>query len=288
MLADLHESPDGAVLNGVAAICAAVVWPAIVTLVLVLFRRQVAELMEAAVTVASGATRFKIWQIEFDRDVQQAVSQSATAALSAPVAGARAQPELSQEATTIPGTEVAAATHVRSLLDTAPNTTLRKEMEAQIRARMLGLAQEYETTRSSMPAGDERTRAMNGVVAKMRTLALAADFLVDELTGAAQSPGRRLAAICILQMKPSMSSVPWLVERMHAELPFVFFHAAVALLNTVRRFGTSDKSTLAAAVDKALAQVQSFGEAADVNTVRALVLASSVLQDSPGLQPSPR
>jgi hypothetical protein len=279
MLLDAQNSRDTAgVLGGVAAICSALVWPAVVTLVLVLFRKQVAELLEAAVTVASGATRFKIWQIEFDRNVQQEVAQSANAALSAPVAGVRAQPEVSQEATIIPGAEVAAATRVRSLLDAAPSSTLRKEMEAQIRARMLAFAQEYETTRSSMPSGDERTRAMNGVVAKMRTLALAADFLLDELMSASQSPGRRLAAICILQMKPSMSAVPWLVDRMRAERPFVFFHASVALLNAVRRFGASDKAALGTAIDKTLAQVQSFGEAADVHTVRSLVLARSELQ----------
>ena len=121
---------------------------------------------------------------------------------------------------------------------------------------------------------------MNGVVAKMRTLALAADFLLDELMNAAGSPGRRLAAICILQLKPEMRTVPWLAERMRVEQPFVFFHASVALLNAVRRFGAGERNMLEGALHTALTQVQGFGEHADANTIRALTLALSEL-DAP-------
>ena len=265
-------------LSGIAAICSAVAWPVLIGFVLLLFRRQAIDLLQAAVGVATGATRFRIWQIEFDRDVNQQVAQSESAALREPPVTASAVAAETKTAANIPSGEVAAAARVRSLLDAAPNTTMRKEMEGAVRARMLGFAQEYETTRSAMPAGPNRTRAMNGVVAKMRTMALAADFLLDELMAAAGSPGRRLAAICILQMKPELRTVPWLADRMRLEQPFVFFHAAVALLNAVRRFGASDRAVLAPALDRARSQVQSFGENADANTVRTLTLASSELE----------
>lgn len=285
----LSERPPEAagVLTGVAAICSAVVWPLLIGLILWWFREPAAELLKAAVGVAEGATRFKIWQIEFDRDVQQQVSQSEAAALGTPVAAHaltaldRAGPgDAAPSAETIPIGEVAAAARVRSLLDAAPNSTLRRSMEDTIKARMLNFAQEYETVRSSMHSGAERTRAMNGIVAKMRTLAFAADLFLDELMQASTSPGRRLAAICILQMKPEMRMVPWLVERMRAEQPFVFFHASVALLNAVRRFGHPEAATLGAALKSALAQVQSFGPHADANTVRSLTLALSELETS--------
>ena len=267
----------GGILTGVAAICSAVVWPLLIGTILWWFREPAAELLKAAVGVAEGATRFKIWQIEFDKDVQQKIAQSESAALGAsPVAAAHTAAAETRLAATIPGGEVAAATGVRSLLDAAPNSTLRKAAEAAIKTRMLGFAQEYETTRASMHAGPERTRAMNAVVAKMRTLALAADLFLDEFMNSASSPGRRLAAICILQMKPEMRAVPWLVDRMRLEQPFVFFHASVALLNTVRRFGPAP--TLADALRTALAQVQSFGENADANTIRSLTLAQSELE----------
>jgi hypothetical protein len=312
------------ILTGIAAICSALVWPVLIGLVLFGFREPAKELLHAAVGVAEGANRFKIWQIEFDRDVQQQVAQSEAAALGAPVlgsaaAGAAAGAALAAVAGVVAGQgvagqrvagqaaagqaaagqagveqrtaveiatgavasgEVAAASRVRALLDAAPTETLRKAEEAAIKARVLGFAQEYEAVRAGMPAGDDRTRVMNGVVAKMRTLALAADLFLDELMNAPASPGRRLAAICILQMKPEMRTVSWLVERMRIEQPFVFFHASVALLNAVRRFGAAEKPTLQPALHAALAQVQSFGENADINTVRSLTLALSELETS--------
>jgi hypothetical protein len=279
-----HAANAAGVLTGIAAICSAIVWPVLIGLILWWFREPAKELLQAAVGVAEGATRFKIWQIEFDRDVQQAVSQSESAALGAPVlppaAASRIAAPSAEAAETISTTQVAAATRVRSLLDAAPNSTLRESAEAAIKARMLGFAQEYETTRASMHSGPDRTRAMNGVVAKMRTLALAADFLLDDFMNAAASPGRRLAAICILQLKPEMRTVPWLVDRMRLEQPFVFFHASVALLNAVRRFGAAERKTLDTALQTARTQIQNFGEHADANTIRSLTLALSEL-DAP-------
>jgi hypothetical protein len=74
--------------------------------------------------------------------------------------------------------------------------------------------------------------------------------------------------------------VSWLVERMHAEQPFVFFHAAIALLNAVRRFGSGEQAALTTAQDSAVKQVQGYGEQADANTLRVLSLAQSELSVS--------
>ncbi len=281
-----HAGQAAGVLQGIAAICTAVVWPVLIGLVLWGFREPAKELLQAAVGVAEGATRFKIWQIEFDRDVQQQIARSESAALVSAEAPAAAR-SLSADpaagataAAAISSTEVSAAAGVRSLLDAAPNSTLRKAAEDTIKARMVGFAQEYETTRASMHSGPERTRAMNAIVAKMRTLALAADLFLDEWMGADSSPGRRLAAICILQLKPEMRALPWLVDRMRVEQPFVFFHASVALLNTARRVGQGSRETVSKALRDALGQVQSFGEKADTNTVRLLTLALSELEGS--------
>ena len=285
------ETPAPGILQGIAAICTAVVWPVLIGLILWWFREPAKELLQAAVGVAEGATRFKIWQIEFDRDVQQQIARSESAALSTPppaaapaleqatVAGATDTTVAVRTAATISSTEVSAATGVRSLLEAAPTSTLRKAGEEAIKTRMTGFAQEYETTRASMHAGPERTRAMNAIVAKMRTLALAADLFLDEFM-AADSPGRRLAAICILQLKPEMRALPWLTARMRQEQPFVFFHAAVALLNAVRRFSLTDQAALSESLRSALSQVQGFGPKADANTVRLLTLALSELEST--------
>lgn len=276
----VHTTDIGSLLAGIAAICSAIIWPAVIVMILWMFRAQAIDLLKAAVGIAEGANRFRIWQIEFDRDVQQQVAQSVSSAAGTPIVPHTATVAQTEAAANIPGSQVAAASGVRSLLDAAPNSTLRKSAEAAIKSRMLGFAQEYEVTRASMSPGDDRTRAMNAIVAKMRSLGLAAGLFLDELMAAAGSPGQRLAAICILQLKPEMRAVPWLVERMRVEQPFVFFHASVALLNAVRRFGAAEKPALSRAIASARASVQSYGENADANTVRTLTLAQSELETS--------
>jgi hypothetical protein len=260
-------------LTGIAAILSATVWPLLVAVVLYWFRRPIENLVATAVGIAATSSKVKIWQIEFDRDVQQQLESTAHEALS------RA-PSVSEQqiGSPIPQEEVQAAARVRSLVDEAPPGSIRREIQESIRQRMLGFAKEYESTRAAMRAGPERTRAMNAVAAKMRTLALAADPFLEELAGDHDSPGRRLAAICILQLAPNLDWVPWLADRMGTEQPFVFFHASVALLSAVRKYGPLQQQALRAAVERALAQVNSFGDHCDKNTVRSLTLALSELE----------
>jgi hypothetical protein len=262
-------------LMGIAAILSAIAWPILVAVVLYWFRRPIENLVATAVGIAASSSKVKIWQIEFDRDVQQQLEATAQEALSR-------QPSVSEHqiGSPIPAAEVQAAARVRSLIDEAPPGSIRREIQESIRQRMLGFAKEYESTRAAMHAGPDRTRAMNAIAAKMRTLALAADPFLDELAHDPDSSGRRLAAICILQLVPGIEWVPWLADRMAVEQPFVFFHASVALLSAVRKYGSQQKEPLRAAITRALAQVKSFGENCDINTVRSLTLALSELETS--------
>lgn len=97
-----------------------------------------------------------------------------------------------------------------------------------IRSQVYELAREYERVRASMTPGDDRTRRMEVVTTKMRTLGLAGLPLLHELAHS-DSPGVRLAAIAILQVAPKEEYAEWLTERLNNEQPFVGFHAAVAL-----------------------------------------------------------
>jgi hypothetical protein len=262
-------------LNGIAAILSAIAWPTLVAVVLYWFRRPIGSLVTTAVGIAASSSKVKIWQIEFDRDLQQQLDETSHEALSR-------LPSVTEQqiGTPISHSEVQAATRVRSLVDEAPPGSVRSDIQESIRQRMLGFAKEYESTRAAMHSGPERTRAMNAIAAKMRTLALAADPFLDELARDNDSPGRRLAAICILQLVPHADWVPWLADRMSAEQPFVFFHASVALLSAVRKYGAQQHDLLKAAINRALAQVQSFGDNCDKNTVRSLALALSELETS--------
>ena len=72
-------------------------------------------------------------------------------------------------------------------------------------------AAEYERIRSIMPGGPERTRRIQAVVAKLRTLAVAARPLLAELS-ASRSVGERLAAVVMLQVRPEIDWISWLGE----------------------------------------------------------------------------
>ncbi len=265
------------VLTGVAAILGAIAWPVLVGVVLYCFREPARELFTAIVAIAASSGKVRIWQIEFDRSVQAQLDESESSAREQQTSYTIPEQQLGA---TIPAREVQAANRVRSLLDKAPADSIRAEVLDSIHNRMLGFAQEYESTRASMPSSPERTKAMNAVAAKMRTLALAADPFLPEFHADPSSPGKRLAAVCILQLAPEMQYVPWLVERMGVEHPFIFFHASVALLRTVRGFGAQHQQELREAIEKALATVNGFGEQRDANTVRTLTLALSELESA--------
>jgi hypothetical protein len=128
----------------------------------------------------------------------------------------------------------------------------RETVEALgLRQQIAALAQEYEHIRATTDAGDTRTRKMEGIASRMRSLALAAHTLVPELTASA-SPGQRLAAATMLQAVPKPEFLTWLAQRLGIEKPFVAYHAALALLSSVRalRLTHADKLRAALALAK--------------------------------------
>jgi hypothetical protein len=136
-----------------------------------------------------------------------------------------------------------------------------------VQQQINALAREYEAVRGSMPPGDERTRKMEVVVTKMRTLAIVGQPLLPQLMKSS-SPGQRLAAIAILQVRPDPAYLEWLEGRLGQERPFVGYHAAVALLTAVRTLDKSYRSRLAEAIRKAKEAVAPEGQDTDrMNTL---------------------
>ncbi|MBK1657446.1 hypothetical protein [Paracraurococcus ruber] len=187
-------------LRAIAALVAALAWPATAALALCLFRPQIGRLIDRV-------SRVKLPGIEAEAEVRQQIEQSAEEARTRPI----------REPT---HAELARAQRVDDLARSVPAGFLRQEVER--------LAAEYERVRGSMPGGAARTRAMEVVVAKMRTIGRAAWPLRNELVQSA-SPGRRLHAIAILQVEPDYDLLEWLAERPAVETPFVTYHAMVAL-----------------------------------------------------------
>src|SRR5215210_798061 len=147
-----------------------------------------------------------------------------------------------------------------------------------VRAQVFQLAQEYEQIRATMPKGDTRTRRMEVVITKMRTLALAAYPLLQELTNSG-SPGERLTAVAILQVRPNPDYLDWLARRLAEEKPFIGYHAGVALLVAVRNLDTSDYGTkLQQAIQKAR---ESVAWKKDTDRYRVLSDAEKELREQP-------
>jgi uncharacterized protein (DUF1810 family) len=150
---------------------------------------------------------------------------------------------------------------------------------------MAEFAREYDATRANLKPGPHRTSAMNAILAKMRTLALAAKPLLREFANDASSPGSRLAAIAILQLAPRLDYLSWLVDRMKFEQPFLLFHASLALHSAVHAFGPADAAKLKDAVEEALRIVKSFtGGPPDRNTIDTLEQALAELAKDRGAE----
>jgi hypothetical protein len=122
---------------------------------------------------------------------------------------------------------------------------------------------------------------MNAVVARMRTLAIAAKPFLQEFSSNRTSPGTRLCAIVILQISPDRRYIEWLGQRFQEETPFLFYQTSVALLQAVRDIGTQNRDQLSRVLDSAIGVIESFREGApDRNTLNVLKAAKSTLENT--------
>lgn len=147
----------------------------------------------------------------------------------------------------------------RLLFDGAAAPPQRVEaMSARVTAADLSTARsqvqresaEYQRIRSTMPPGDRRTRRMEVVASRLRTLAQSVYPLLPELVASNQA-GDRLAAVTTLQAIPTIGYVNWLAERVCVEKPFIGYHAALALLEAVRALPPEDLDQVARALERA-------------------------------------
>jgi hypothetical protein len=127
-----------------------------------------------------------------------------------------------------------------------------------VRAQILNLANRYEEIRRTMPGGDDRTREMELLASRLRSLALPAYPLLDEFTRS-ESSGQRLAAVSILEAIPTPAYLPWLSERIVVERRFIVYHALIALLNATRNLGASNRAELQEAVHRARQNLDRMG-----------------------------
>jgi hypothetical protein len=204
-------------LNATAALLQAIAWPFVLLLALLVYRRPIAKLLENMKSVKLG---------NFAAEVQNAVTREAASLIGADPA---------EEAKEVTPEQIEAADRVRRLAARDGFSAAREEM--------LALARKYELLRATMPEGKSRTRTLDALVLQMRTLGLACQPFLPEFANS-NSPGERLAAIALLQVKPDPAYCDWLARRLKEEEPFIVYHAAVALLAAVRHADQSQRRSL--------------------------------------------
>jgi hypothetical protein len=237
-MAESWFTPTGA--TAIAALINAIAWPALALLVIIRFSPQLAVLLRRVTKFELFGVKAEV-QTELDESAQEAAAKSGLS--KAPSPG-----------------EVRRAEKVEQILAPRDLELVREQVDA--------LAAEYETIRASMPGGDPRTRRMEVVVSKMRTIGRAAFPLRYDLFQST-SPGRRLQAIASLQILPDYEHLDWLADRIRYEKPFIAYHALIALNTAARSENAREHlNELQAALSKA--QQNSKGLPADSDRMQML------------------
>ena len=192
-------------LAAIASLINAIAWPALALLVIIRFSPQLVAFLQRMTKVELFGVKAEI-ETELDKSAQEAAAMS----------GLSKAP--SQD-------EVRRAEKIQQIVTPSDIALVREQVDA--------LATEYETIRAWMLPGDSRTRRMEVVVSKMRTIGRAAYPLRYDLIRS-PSTGRRLQAIASLQIAADYELLDWLADRIRAEKPFIAYHALIAL-NTAAR-----------------------------------------------------
>jgi len=260
-------------LSELTKLLAVIVWPATLLICVLTQRQRISRILSALTLLAESANKIKIWQVEVEKTVENSIDNEVEKA------AAQALPHRTPE---IPKNETLAAARVETLIASIPNQPARENLTESVRQKMLSLAQEYETTRATMPSGKDRTAAMNAVVARMRTLAIAAKPFLKEFSESRTSAGVRLCAIVILQISPDRRYIEWLGQRFHEEMPFIFYQTSVALMQAVRDIGVQNRDQLSRVIADAVGVIEAYREGApDKNTLNVLRGAQKALEIAP-------
>jgi hypothetical protein len=243
-------------LKAIAGLISALVWPAIVGIFLIRYRKQVGEAFSALATRVSQAEGLDLGPLKI------ALKKSADIATQIPAAPA---PKDQQEAIKEQA-KLGKLLHAEVVQDPGMLPEIRKKMDE--------LARQYEFLRAardsqSRRASDAEIVQMNKVVSQMRALALSAVPYWKDYADS-DRPGDRLAAVVIIQMSPDPKFLPWLAERFRTERPFVFYHAALALQNMADQCWMEAREQIKSTAQQALDTLKNFKGEPDKKSVDVL------------------
>lgn len=238
-------------------------WPLIAGAFAVVYRPQLTQLLSVLAERLSSAQSFKVGPVEIGGIFEAAEQRTKAALTDTPLHKG------------IPAEQVESSEKLEEQLDSS-GVPLRDRLPAA-RDRLTKLAANYDHLRAEAPAGEYRTRRMNEIISLMRTFALPALPLLPQLS-ISRSPGERLAAVAILQVRSLPSYLPWLQSRFAEEdQVFLLYNTALVLRRMARLPGFTNPG-LAAAITFALEKVRSFSSGPpDANTVDVLEDAQAFL-----------
>ncbi len=233
-----------ALITALAALIGAILWPSLILIFLIMYRRPIRAAFDQLPTMIHRAEKAKVGMFEFELRAQ---------AEAAPAIADREQGRVSAE----------------QITSAAKLEVFSQEVSFDyIRAHLERLAKEYDTLRAAMPAGTERTRAMNKIMAQMRVLGPSLSLLVNDLKSSG-SAGERLAALAIMQMDTRKADLSWIADRFPKEAPFVFYQAAL-LLQTLAQARPEIQEAVQGVARSALKTLRSFPGTPDTNTIKVL------------------
>jgi hypothetical protein len=148
-----------------------------------------------------------------------------------------------------------------------------------VRRQVLSYARLYERTRQRMKPSDARTGRMEHIMERIRDIATASYPLLPELAGS-PSPGERLAAVSILQVFAHERYLPFLVEMIGSEKPFVGYHAVKALHFAVGALDASLYPQLGTAIADAQKALKTASAGFDTGRQRLLDKAEAELRQA--------
>jgi hypothetical protein len=242
-------------LTSIAALVGAVAWPATFFLIIFVFRSELKLALTKLPTMLDRVKKASLAGVAFELD-QVATAEVGTT---------------SDKSGKITPRQLEAAARIAVHTQDIGTTTLFSELDK--------LCLEYDALKRTLPSGENRTRAMTRVLVKMRALAPSLVQSLDAYKGSG-SAGSRLAAIAMMQMVPSVADLDWLKDRFSSELPFVFYHAALALQNVADASNKrEDRRKIRDVARQALAKLRDFGGTPDANTVDVLESLITSLQD---------
>jgi hypothetical protein len=243
-------------LKAIASLISAVAWPAIVTLFLIRYHKQVGDGFSAIAMRLSQAEGLELGPLKI------ALKKSAEIAAQIP---SDPQPKDQQEAIK-QQTKLGKVLHAEVIEDPAMLPEIRKKMDE--------LARQYEFLRAARDA--QRRKAteaeivqMNKIVSQMRALAVSCVPYWKDYADS-ERPGDRLAAVVIIQMSPDPNFLGWLGERFRVDRPFIFYHAALAIQNMADQCWTEAREQIRSTAEQALNALRNFKDDPDKKTVDVL------------------